>query len=252
VNQNVVDWLPMGAVTSDAVRVKLEGAVDDWSRRWFARTSVGVGAVRSRAPGALGEDWRIPHQIVAVSHTPRALARLANWALDARLDLLEPTETDRQLVGLFEPRLLDDLVSSVEDAIGGPQQMNGAAPDWSRLGGVEISLADSNGGALLTLAIPLTALLPLTKASLPARTRPRTGLEPIGKALHPTVVTVEASLGVAHVTLDELRGLSPGDVLVLDRRIDQGVELTLAGVDGPLARAGLSELEGRLALILQA
>jgi hypothetical protein len=63
-------------------------------------------------------------------------------------------------------------------------------------------------------------------------------------------VRIEARLGVAVLALGELAALGPGDVLILDRSIEQGAALALPSSARPFARAAIAERGAELSLTL--
>ena len=76
---------------------------------------------------------------------------------------------------------------------------------------------------MLLAELPDPNLLPL---------RPAGARAPAGSyaaALLPQQVTVRATLGAVEVDLGTLHMLRPGDVLRLDKRLDEPVELDIAG-----------------------
>lgn len=253
----VRNWLPLDFVTRGPVTSKIEGAVAAWSARWFVRER--VNATRFAAQAGGGQDaggWRWQTGPVAINVSAAAKARLLDAALDARLQQLEVTVADRRLLDLFEASLLDDLICSVETALdagkSSPYEACSPGSPYGAKGGLRVILTDALGADLLTLAVPYEALLPHSLALL-GRDRPvAPPLESLTTALGPSSVTVEGSLGQVEVPLRDLSSLAPGDVLVLDKALEADLDICLAGSDRPVARARLTQVDGHVALILQA
>jgi flagellar motor switch/type III secretory pathway protein FliN len=99
----------------------------------------------------------------------------------------------------------------------------------------------------------LLALPPATVfeclASTPASSAGSLQLEPRSRALQSETVVLEAIVGEAEIAVEELGTLSVGDVLKLNRKIHQPVQLCVRG-GGPVCVARLGALRGRTALQL--
>lgn len=257
---NALPWLPVCGARRDVVQAAVGQAVADWSALWFARPPLAVASVLATHDAARdnadGAGWKLYGQAVAISCSTRASGRLAAWALDAPLDELSPRKGDRRLLDLFERRLIEDLAQTVERAIGVEGEGQGRpqlvrAP-FDCLGGAVVELADEFGAPVLSLAIPLSAVLPMLRASLPASPRLGGRIATFAQALGGADLVIEASLGAAEVPVADLRTLAPGDVLLLTRGPEEAVDVSLAGSDNPFAQAKLIDLDGQMALALQA
>ena len=249
-------WMPPEALVREAVRAPLDAAVRRWSARWFAGRSVGVPRLAAVAASERPRgDWRVFRRAVAIDCSRQVRTRIADWALDCSLDRLSLAEADRKLVDAFEREVLRDLSLTVEDTLGLPGDWR-PVPDspvepLGRLGGATAGLADDRGAPLLTLALPQTCLLPLCRETLGP---PRPAEEPLDsrlRALASTPVALEAVLGRAEVALADLKALAPGDVLVLDTRLDGPALLRLAGAGHPVALGTLAEDDDAFALKLK-
>lgn len=116
-------------------------------------------------------------------------------------------------------------------SVAAPPQMH-----WDAEGTPEAWLAPGAGAAVYGLApaLPLVlALSPgLVAASLP-KTRPgRAGREPLcvlARAVEACPVELAAVVGDAELELGELARLAAGDVIVLDRKLDEPLALRLGG-----------------------
>ena len=252
------DWLPVQAGKRPAVESRVEEAVGEWSQAWFVRRRVTVASARATltepAADADGGGWRRYGGSLGLSCTKRSVQKLLEWGLDLRMDLSTLTEADRRVLELMEHELFADLTRRVElkldlKSTAGPSPSQIDTP-YDRLGGVTFTLADSVGGPLMALAVPLDVVMSLCRRSLPPR-RPTTAPQSRREALGRQSVTLQAVLGAAEISLSELPGLACGDVLVLNRRLDEPAALALVGSETPLALAGLTDLDGWAALTLQ-
>lgn len=249
----VREWLPAEAMAGEAVRSALDAAVRQWSSRFLGRSALGVDMLKPSRRLANerydGAEWRSLSAYVAVSASSQAVSRLGQLAFGV-LSHVTQTEHDRLLSKVFEKKLLLSLAEAIETALGivGDRPATNAIPADAS-GGVAL-ISDQSGARVLHLAISSRALIPFCKRSLAPAPRARRPLKDLASALSPTEVVVEASLGRAEVSLDDLRSISPGDVIVLDRALDQPVEIHIKGAGGHVAQARLIEIEGRMALTL--
>ncbi len=252
------DWLPLGATAHPGVCARIDAAVSAWSAQWFARRTLSAVSFTPTGGEAPAEPagWRVWRAAIAIGCSDRAAARLLDWALDANLGDQGPTRRDRQLIDAFERKLIEDLATKVEAAlsVGGatlPAPAMVEAPLGPH-GGLVVGIGDGCGATLLSLAIPLAAALPACRAALGRPSQARERLDSLRQALGEEQVVIEAILGQAEIRLADLRTLAPGDVLVLGTPLSGTAELSLVGGQEAFARAGVSEISGRMALTLQA
>ena len=260
-SRKAATWLPIGIVMRDDVRFVVGAAVEQWSKVWFSRVRLRLGVVKPVAPGMRGYGdeggWRAPGSAVAINSSPRATARLADWALDAGLEASRagPTATDSRLLALFESRLIDDLALRVDRALGIVRGSDNAAPagdDPLRgRGGGLFPICDESGSRLFWMAAPFEPLADLCRRSLAPRSARATPLIARRAALASQTVTIEASLGEVELTLNELQNLAPGDVLVLNRGLSDPIDIRRSGQNTVVARARMIQDEGHLALALE-
>ena len=224
-----------------------------WARRWFGARPVAVTSFVTLAgppPPDIDGDWRRHADLVAVKHSRVANSRLLERALDLSLEGLVLSEIDRRVIAALAQRVIEDLAATLKAAL---DVGTAALPDpLGPFGCALIGIAEGRD-QLLTVAIPLEALVRLRKAELAPASRSANPLAGVSEALQPTTVVLEASLGKVKLSLAELQGLSPGDIVVLDRVIEDGGEISLIESDVVFARATLSgSPNGHLALTVQA
>ncbi|PJI88456.1 hypothetical protein DAH55_13970 [Sphingomonas koreensis] len=225
-------WLPPGTSFGRLDR-RIAQVVHGWSRVWFGGDADIVPggtqreAVWSKArPQQCGRGgW-----LLVPDEATRTLGRLALH--------LEPgaqeTEADRAtldsvgadcLKALGEALLADLEIESVK-----PEEVNLAAPVAGAIWKIEYARSALRLGFLLQEAERAALLLRLMP---PAERRPPVVAPDV--ALAPLEVALTASLGTCGVTLAELRSLSTGDVLVLDRDLSATSPLA---IDGSRASSG--------------
>ncbi|MDR3508030.1 MAG: FliM/FliN family flagellar motor C-terminal domain-containing protein [Caulobacteraceae bacterium] len=255
-SQTVSDWLPLGAVVRDPVRTRFARVVEAWSSTWFCRRNVALADYRwaARASDAPGV-WRRHGPVVAIACAERLAGRLRADALGVRPDQTSATDDDRRVLDAFQHSLLHDLVARLSDLLGHASGKNDApeagAPFDGR-GGVVLDLADDQGFNLLSAAIPAGAMVRLCRSTLAPLPRRPLLPAPISRTLSGLGMPITADLGQVALSLEDLQGLAPGDVLVLDHRLDQPLNLRRTGSDVVFARARLAADGPRLSLTLQA
>jgi flagellar motor switch/type III secretory pathway protein FliN len=247
-------WLPIDVAARDEVQSAFGRALSDWSAQWFVRPPLlvtGCWATRHPDETCAGAAWKRPNAAVAVSCPARGAARLAGWALDADLQRAPRRPADRRLVRVFERALVDDLAARAEGALGVAAAPGGLPPPpLGPMGGVIVAISDEAGEELLRLAAPMEVLLPLCQASLPPPP-PADRMGKVVQALSGADLTIEARLGVAKITVGDLRGLAPGDILMMEQDLTEAVEVFLAGTNAEFARGKLLDLDGQLSLTLK-
>lgn len=254
-SDGVQEWLPPEAAAQERVQGKIRLAVADWSARWFVNRRLASGPPRSLQDGPAGEapPWMLHGSAVALSLGRRSANRLLGWALDVDFDYLAQSDVDRDLLQAFEHRMLGDLIGAIEDALGLARGANVSprttSSPFGRLGGVQVPLLDDRGDELAMLALPLEPILSLCRSPSAAFAK-RPPLDPIVAGFGETAVRIRADLGQSTISLAELRGLAPGDVLVFDRQLVEGVRVSVADSDHAFARAEIISDAGFLALAL--
>jgi flagellar motor switch/type III secretory pathway protein FliN len=255
VNIEVRDWLPASIASHELVATRIAEAVSTWSRRWFAKGAVRLGDLTPVGAGARDftqGDWRVHADAVAMRLSHAMIQRLQEAALDVGLEGVILSEADRQLIAGFTDKVLDDLALLIQGLLGEAASLPMVtAVDLSQQGGVVAELADDRG-PLLTLALPQAALIRLCKLNLSVSGAAKIELGGLVTAILPSELMIEASVGVARMSLADLRGLEVGDVVVLDRAWADGGVISLAGSNQPFARCKLGQSDDSVALILQA
>lgn len=227
--EGATDWLPKEAFTDDAVKSALSASFARWSQRWFARQGVAVSVVRSVGPQA-PEALHIRGAVAAAELSGFGKRHLMEAALHIDLSGQTLIEADHRVLDALAAQIVEDLVSTLDETFGGQTTQ----------GGEQISIALSiAGNDMLAIAFPRHVLVPMLKARLgktqQARSAPRSRME----ALKPTRLVAKAMLGRVELAATDLKGLSVGDVLILDRALHEPVELRVAGSDRHIGRGRL-------------
>ena len=237
----VRDWLPTEAFSESAVKTALCGPVERWSKRWFAKGAVAVAAVHPAEIAEPSSQSRIAAGTLAEAElTGRGKRVLLEAALDVELAGQTLSEGDHAVLEAFAGAALQDLVSILDETFRAAADGNGPR--------LRISLS-LGGGDLLAVTLPRHVLVPALRARLAAargnRDVPRSRLG----ALASTKVTAEAVLGQAELSFADLSNLGVGDVVILDRPLQEPVDLRLSGGQR-IGRGRLSRNGGRVAIQL--
>ncbi len=257
--QKVHDWLPREVLTQDIARETVEQAIARWSDRWFAGPHARLAALKPVAGDPRQDSdeagWRLYRGAVALRTSRPALSRIMDRVLDITAPVSSMTEADEYVLTGLETRILDSLIEETERAFG----LHGEAGPVQKItdplaggGGVLVTVTDMSGRDIVTLAIPGDMIVKRVKASLgPAS--PSAG--PLGSWAQPldqVIMAIETRVGAVELTMTELHELAVGDVLILDRTLDQAVDVASAGSHQIFARAMLTHIEDGVALVFSA
>ena len=256
----VREWLPCDVLTHGVVRESVGQAVAAWSARWFTGPCASVAAMKYATGDPRNEKdetgWRIYRTAVAVRGTRQAFSRMVDRALDIEALPAELSEADRLLLASFGRAMIEDLVAELEHAFAIPGEMKSepekVADPLRDAGGLVVSLADPAGRDILTLAVPADVVVPSVKAHLGPAVRRTENLPPLSEPLRAVTMAVEARVGRVELTLAELNELAVGDVLILDRRLEQTVDVAHAGTRQVFAKAMLTSVDDGMALVFSA
>jgi flagellar motor switch/type III secretory pathway protein FliN len=245
VKQDVKEWLPKGAFCDGAIKAALADTVAHWSGDWFSHPAA-ISAV-------CFAGRNLPHQDSAQGLHVRGVCADARLSGRGKRILLEQAlavdlsgqvlcESDHQVLAAFAAQVVEDLTARL-DAL-----FEGEAPptDAPRIG-LTVSIA---GSEMLSLALPDFVLVPLLKSKIrAARTlddAPRGRME----ALKSQRLGTEGILGNAELNLNDLGMLDVGDVLILDRRLNDSVELRISGGGQLIGRGKLGRNGNRVSIQL--
>lgn len=252
--QVVQSWLPDTALAGPRVRGAVSAAVSAWSMRWFLHRRIGVAGWRMRGDTSAVSAWRGARELVAIDESQRGRARMLGWALGMGDDPPAQTPADRLVLDAFLAKITDDLVAELEAIFEAASQAPSPPPGEPvrrTKAAVLVDLADADGAQLVSVALSREALVGLCKAGAPPR-RPAQGvLASRRRAAGAAPAAIEAVLGRVRITLRDLHDLAPGDVLMLDTRLDGTVELRTETSGRILARGLHADVDGRTAVTLK-
>lgn len=232
-----VAWLPRGASTDSTIRRLLGEVLNSWSARWFASERVVVAGLEAVA-GAATDNGIKSHDLRPgmALRTEGALHALVVQAVHKPAKA-PTTATDRAVLEHLGRAMLADLGEMLERGLNIEGFARGLGDDTPFADGTLIVSLGVRGRAPLgELLIALPALVALRKKEcVPAPERAPLH-ETLAGALTGRSLTLGAVLGRASVSLGSVLDLTVGDVVMLDTRIDQPIDLTVAGGVGLKAK----------------
>lgn len=221
----VSPWLP------PASRADLEALLRRVVERWLSDWIVGPVNIEVVTPARLeGEvgDWR-GNSGRRLHIAEEDLIALGVAACEGRADRINPV--DREFLTGIGNEMLDELTvrfcaEAESTAVHG---RSNAGPCRDGLDGAEhqfriTALAD---GWSLLIVLDESVIVRLRKSVAGSARAP--ALVPLSNALASESVRLGCHLGQTQITAAELATLAAGDVLVLDRRLDAPVPLTIEG-----------------------
>ena len=222
-------WLPEQAVVDWLTASPLTALVDDWSSQWFMTGRSHVGAWEVIAPGALETGITATAEGLALSCGPCVPDRL-----QALVFGMPPTARPTPADG----RQMTEVVRScLEDLKRRLTQLYGLSSDarWQDVGVMPLALpgrrcAVSLGGSARDGEIGIVLDDELAVRCIKARLPPATAgkaLRPRQRTLADLSVELSALVGTCRLGLSQMAGCAVGDVLVLDRPLDESLELAV-------------------------
>jgi len=232
--QHVSDWTPPGALPLRALGSCANALVSTWSKRWFADSDLVVSRIATSGRAfqlAKADDGAsLRRRKGGTTATVPGHQRDTIWraALDVPADDVV-SENDSLVLDRFLTEVVDDLLAELENVLGSDSGA-GRGND-----GLSFVIQDERGRELVSLTLSASARkVMIAKALGDPRRGPK--LERRLTALADSVIALEARPGTAVLGLPAIGSLAIGDVIVLDRKIEDGVELGVAG--GPAFAVG--------------
>ncbi len=246
-------WQPVGPTLLQETEAVLNAQLRRLSATWLTEGSFMIADLKPLSPRQVsdiaGHDWRLHNSGMATRFLPTAKGRLINRALDLADSGSQRSHADTQLMDRFHERMVEDLLRILTSGFAAKTTAADikASPRFDAGGGVRGWIKDSTGAQYGEVAIPVGLILAASKAGPDTqKSNPKRlsdALIPRRTAWGTSLLSLEACLGSAQISYGELQSLAPGDVLVLDRSLDQLIALTLKGsteavATGSLCRSG--------------
>lgn len=225
-------WLPPGTCFGRLDR-HIADTVREWSNAWFgddAEVAAGIAMREGILAGAKPHLCAPGLWLILPDGMVRAMGRLA-LQVEYRAHETPPDRITFDAVGTdcfaaLQEALTRALSAEAVDGARANEATKATGTVWK----VDFKRAAVRFGVVLSDAVRIELLLKLLP---PAPARPSLSL--FGGALAPLEVQLAASLGTCGITLAELRSLSAGDVLVLERDLAGASPLAINGI---LVRGG--------------
>jgi flagellar motor switch/type III secretory pathway protein FliN len=238
---SVHHWLPKDAFVGRAAKDVLSGPVADWSARWIARAPAAVSRLRLVEGGLARRDQSISGEHVELEMPGSGKRCLLEALLDVDLTEHQRSEGDMRVLDALADVVCKDLIRTFEAIVAG-------------------HAVDEAGGRLkLTLTIgrndiceatlPASSMVPLLKRQFGNATNDRP-LSRLSAALRHVHVSTRVVLGDVELSLNEVRELGVGDVVVVDRAVGDPVDLRLPSSTRPLARGKLGRNGNQISIQL--
>lgn len=245
-------WLPGAAIEACARAVPLRQVVADWSAKWFVRppvTPLRDAVLTAVADPRGGARWVLADGVGLrlAAEGEQGIMTLLFGARDGAEPLMPGDTLALQAV---VDSCLRDLRARLATALrlpeDAPWRPEASVPDAARRWVWRIEAG--RGAALLEIAVDEALLVRRIRAGLPPAPAPQR-ISRLAAALAPQPIVLSALVGRCRLTTAELAGLGEGDVVVLDRALDDPVAIAVDRV--PQARAcTVAERDGQLHLTL--
>lgn len=230
-----ISWLPPGTCFERLDR-RLAETVRKWSRAWFGEeASVAPDSTMRDAAWAkaTAHPWAHGAWLVIPDDTVRAMGRLALQVDQGSGETAADHATFDAVGADCLAALSELLVRELQTETGG--NADAAPPRAATVWKIDCK----RGVVRLGVALSSAEGVDLLRRVLPPAARGSALVSP-GIALAPLEVALSARLGTCEVTLSELRSLSAGDVLVLDRDLSARLPLAVEGALIPAGRCTVS------------
>ncbi len=231
-------WLPADTAAPTRVRGAIADMVDGWAREWFAGEPLRALGTLVRLTDPRGElrktIWHVHGGGLAIGVTPAGTTALGAHVLGLAIGA-ERLPADLGVLERVGSDCLDALKRRAVALLGLTD-----AGDWIFADGgsgsravYRLDISNSLRNPAVVLELSSEAFAAFVKAAMPAPAP-----QPLGTpadALANLPVRLAALVGGCELTVAELGELAPGDVVVLDRGLDETLPLA---IDGARARFG--------------
>jgi flagellar motor switch/type III secretory pathway protein FliN len=235
-------WLPSTVLTPPSLTDPLAAVLGAWRERWFPAMAMGIATVeRASEPDPPPSEliYQVNGAYASATLDGRRKRHLVEGALDVSLLNNLPNDSDHRLLDAFATSILEDLVGGL-DAL-----LKDVASDLGQGEFVRLGISSDSQELVAVIMDEQHAFALLRASSRAARSR----TEPLSSrtdAMKSAPVAIDAMLGRAELSIEELENLRAGDVLVLDRDISEKVDLCPIGQDRAIGRGRLQLSEGRV------
>lgn len=236
-------WLPEAAMTLERIGAALAEPLDQWSNMWFASNGCAMVGDSPMSLAAHGEG-NLNFEAEGLNFVVPAIGkrRLLEAILGVTLTNVLLTPADHRVLDKFAGRACQDLL---ERFVRMPAIASAPTDSIRR---ICIMLDGEECGRL---SLPSSALVALSKSVIPRSPTIGIPLESRRNAIRSCHLTVDALLGRAALTIEEVRGLEVGDVIILDSALETLLPVRLVTTGTMLGKGELSKAGEHNALIWQ-
>ena len=236
-------WLPDEAIAGPVIAPILDSLLSEWSQTWFIKAHASARPLAQDNIDFGPAGWRTRSGEIAIDAGDPVRAAVAAAMLGHAIVIPSLQPNDRVIVDHLANRCLDDLLERLSDLVGG--QSESAAPVGARLEAQDWrqwEIIIDRGGRAIRLALSSPAMVAIIKRQLPEA--PAVSVASLSSALDSQKTRVSLLLGRCSLKLKEVEGLGAGDVLILDRDMDDPIDLAVAGETASL-RGKLEQADDR-------
>ena len=229
-------WLPKGALEDQTLTKALEETVSKWAQTWFPRgqselITAYIGKSEEMTQHGLGMGWRsgVSHELfLTMSNSGRR--QIAGKLLDTDVSKHRLTLPDIEVIGKLTSPVINDLITrlgSYLDFPANPQIISAVAFANEVAGGFEqFTITLNRSMSVVTFYVRRdVAFAARRRLALPLRAPPP--LSPKLAAIERVDVAIGARIGIAELNYADLSNLGIGDILVLDRGVEEDLEITI-------------------------
>lgn len=225
-------WLPDGALDDGVLCDRVQAVAAEWATRWIPLPKLHTDQAQDGEQPVLkaGDDTHFSSDgRLRLSASLACRLHLGMAMLGVAVDRNQVASKDQALLEQLAGEALDDLAAILASDLAGSQPR--AASVGSGDGRLQddhsvcfrIVLAEAGPAIDLALADELAIAARKNEAQPSRAPKPANWRAAVGT----TPVRVGARVGDVSLSLSEISSLEIGDLLVLDRPVDDGVELTV-------------------------
>lgn len=221
-------WMPPSALAPAKFDADISAIVQAWAERWFTKLRP-VVRVKLRDASLRLSDRAKSRRIgadLAVGSDRAAQLAIVEAMVGRPIAANSIKREDEPLFAHLASTCVDDLVRRTGTAV----KMGEVAVEDGDIAAPAIiwEIGPQKGGSSLTLAMSRTALVRWRKHGL-ASALPVPLLGDLRQALARQSAPIELVVGKAHIDISAMATLEVGDVVLLDRKVDDAVPIKIAG-----------------------
>ena len=222
-------WLPKEALADATLPRLASTAAESWSQRWFTdarHVSVRAQSGASSEVAAAAPRWQTEDGTLLLALDPQRESALAGWMLGLPTALSKPSSADQRIFASLASVCIQDLLRSLAQAFDASPRSQQTEARRIGADALRFTFSVATASQVLDLFVDRSCA---TRARKQAMSKPPAKPPPWRReeATARQAIRVGAFIGRARIRLSELCSLDRGDVLVLDRGQDDGVELTI-------------------------